>query len=127
MSTIASDHEHITASHAIISRKPARRTIQLLVASLLLYAAVNIADLVSTYIGLRHGLREGNPLMSHLLATYGFSSLILYKVFVIAVVSCGVLILRNAYPRVARVTVVVCNLLVAGAVLLNIMQFMAIS
>lgn len=127
MSTIASDHEHITASQAIISRRPVRRTTQLLVASLLLYAAVNIADLVSTYVGLRHGLREGNPLMSHLLGAYGFSALILYKVFVVAVVSCGVLILRNAYPRVARVTVVVCNLLVAGAVLLNIMQFMAIS
>jgi len=125
MSTIASGH--MTASQTTISRRRARGTTQLLVASLLLYAAVNIADLASTYVGLRHGLREGNPLMSHLLGAYGFSALIVYKVFVVAVVSGGVLVLRNAYPRVARVTVIVCNLLVAGAVLLNVMQFMAIS
>lgn len=125
MSTIAS--EQVTSSQTTISRRRVRGTTQLLVASLLLYTAVNIADLVSTYVGLRHGLREGNPLMSHLLATYGFSALIVYKVFVVAVVSGGVLVLRNAYPRVARVTVIICNLLVAGAVLLNIMQFMAIS
>ncbi len=127
MSTIASEHESVTGSHARVRHRRRAWKAQLLVASLFLYAVINMADLLSTYIGLEHGLHEGNPLMSHLLVTYGFGALIAYKIFVVGVVSGGVLILRNAHPYVARVTVVICNLLVAGAVVLNIMQFIAIS
>ncbi len=127
MSTIASEQPSVTGSHAAGQRRRAEWSTQLLVISLVLYAAVNLGDLLSTYIGLQHGLHEGNPLMSHLLATYGFGALIAYKLLVVTVVSGGVLVLRNAYPRVARITVVLCNLLVAGAVVLNVVQFLTIS
>jgi hypothetical protein len=95
----------------------------LLAVFLILYALFNLADLASTYIGLQHGMHEGNPLMSQLLAAYGFGALIGYKLMVVGVVSVGVIALRQTYPRVAGVTVVVCNVLVAGAVLLNVLQF----
>jgi hypothetical protein len=127
MSTIASEREQVTDSRATTQHRRAAWNARLLMASLALYVAVNLADLISTYIGLQHGLHEGNPLMSHLLAGYGFGALTAYKVFVVGIVSCGVLLLRKAYPHVARITIVICNLLVACAVLLNIVQFLAIS
>jgi len=99
----------------------------LLVAFLIVYAAINMADLLSTYVGLQHGLHEGNPLMSHLLTNYGFSALIAYKLFVVGIVWGGVLLLRKGHPRIARITVVVCNLLVASAVVLNVVQFLTLS
>ena len=128
MGTIASGHDPVTASKATNQRKrTAWNSHWLLVVSLILYAAVNLADLLSTYVGLQHGLHEGNPLMQHLLATYGFGALVMYKALVVAVVSVGVLALRKDYPRVAQITVVACNLLVGGAVLLNILQFLMLS
>lgn len=127
MSTIASEREQVTASRATTQHRHARWNAQQLVASLIFYAAINLADLFSTYIGLQHGMHEGNPLMSYLLTAYGFGALIAYKLSVVGVVSCGVLLLRKAYPHIARFTIVVCNLLVAVAVLLNVVQFLAIS
>src|SRR5262249_9970655 len=126
MSTIAGGSDPITASQAAPERKRAAWSAHLLVASLILYAAVNLADLLSTYIGLQHGLREGNPLMGHLLAMHGFIAVVAYKTLVVAVVSVGVLALRKSYPRVAHLTVVACNVLVASAVLLNVLQFLSL-
>ena len=127
MSTIASDHKRVTTRHATSQHRRTEWSGPFLVVFLIVYAAINVADLLSTYVGLQRGLHEGNPLMGHLLASYGFSALIAYKLLVVGVVSCGVLVLRRAHPRVARITVVVCNLLVAGAVVLNLVQFMTLS
>jgi hypothetical protein len=88
-----------------------------------LFVLLNVGDLVSTYVALGIGMREGNPLMSALLQHYGFASLIVYKVAVVAVVGGGVLLLRRFHPRLAHVTIWVCNVLVFAAVFLNILQF----
>jgi hypothetical protein len=90
---------------------------------LTLFFVLNVADLVSTYVALGIGMREGNPLMSTLLNHYGFAALIAYKVAVILVVSVGVVLLRRFNPRMAQITIVVCNVLVFAAVFLNILQF----
>lgn len=91
---------------------------------LLLFAALNICDVVSTYVGLHNGLREGNPLMSGLLSQHGFGALLLYKALVVLVVSLGVYFLRAFSPRVAHATIWICNGLVLAVVLLNILQFL---
>lgn len=88
-----------------------------------LFAVLNAGDLLSTFIGLASGMREGNPLMNMLLAQYGFGALILYKVVVIAAVGAGVLFLSTFHRRIAHVTIWVCNLLVLGVVVSNLMQF----
>jgi hypothetical protein len=88
-----------------------------------LFVLLNIGDLVSTYVALGIGMREGNPLMSSLLQHYGFASLIVYKVAVVVVVGGGVLLLQRFQPRLAHVTIWVCNALVFAAVFLNILQF----
>ena len=91
-----------------------------------LFALLNIADLVSTFVGLHSGMREGNPLMSGLLLHYGFAALIVYKVVVILAVTLGVYFLRSVHTRIARTTISVCNLLVLGVVLVNVAQFAAL-
>lgn len=88
-----------------------------------LFVLLNIGDLVSTYLALGIGMREGNPLMSSLLQHYGFAALILYKVVVVVIVGGGVLLLRRYHPRLAQITLYVCNALVFLAVFLNVLQF----
>jgi uncharacterized protein DUF5658 len=90
-----------------------------------LFIVLNAADLLSTYLALGIGLREGNPLMSALLARYGFIALIAYKLVVITIVCGGVLLLRRAHPRMAGVTLAACNVVVLAAVALNVVQFQA--
>ena len=87
-----------------------------------LFILLNIGDLVSTYVALGIGMREGNPLMSVLLARFGFGALILYKLLVVAVVGIGVVLLRRFHPRLAQITILVCNVLVLLAVVLNVVQ-----
>lgn len=87
------------------------------------YIAVNIGDLISTDIGLHAGLHEGNPLMRTLLAQHGFAALIVYKLVVIVAVVFGLSLLTRRHPRLAAVTLTICNILVALAVVLNIVQF----
>jgi Domain of unknown function (DUF5658) len=107
------------------ARLPARSrwSIAFLPAMLALFALLNVADLASTFIGLRTGMREGNPLMSGLLLHYGFGALIVYKVVVILAVTLGVYFLRSIHMRIARTTISVCNVLVFGVVLVNVAQF----
>ena len=88
-----------------------------------LFVLLNVGDLISTYVALGIGMREGNPLMSALLRQYGFASLIVYKLAVVVVVGGGVLLLRRFHPRLAHVTIWVCNILVFVAVFLNLLQF----
>lgn len=88
-----------------------------------LFAVLNAGDLLSTFMGLASGMREGNPLMNILLVQYGFGALILYKVVVIVAVGAGVLFLSTFHRRIAHVTIWVCNLLVLGVVFSNLMQF----
>ena len=90
-----------------------------------LFVLLNIGDLVSTYVALGIGMREGNPLMSTLLAHYGFAALIVYKTAVVTVVGGGVLLLQHFHPRLAHVTLWVCNALVLAAVVLNLLQYKA--
>jgi hypothetical protein len=87
-----------------------------------LFCLLNAGDLLSTYLALGIGMREGNPLMSTLLAHFGFAALIVYKLLVVGVVGVGVVALRRFHPRLARITIVVCNALVFLAVSLNVLQ-----
>jgi hypothetical protein len=89
-----------------------------------IFALLNLGDVLSTYIGLHNGMREGNPLMGALLAQYGFIALIGYKLLVVLVVTGGVLLLRSFHASVARVTIGICNVLVLLVVTLNVIQYM---
>jgi hypothetical protein len=101
----------------------ARRFSPALIAWLVVFVLLNVGDLVSTYLALAIGFHEGNPLMSVLLVRYGFSALIVYKLGVVLVVGLGVALLRRFHPRLALVTLIVCNVLVFAAVALNVVQF----
>lgn len=90
---------------------------------LCVFALLNLGDLLSTYAGLHNGMREGNPLVSGMMAQYGFASLVAYKAFVVLAVTFGVLWLRGLHSSVARVTLTICNALVLVVVLLNVTQF----
>ncbi len=101
-----------------------KQTGRLIPVWLVVFALLNVGDVLSTYMGLQSGMREGNPLMSLLLAHYGFVSLIGYKLLVVLAVSGGVLLLRSFQLSVARVTIGICNVLVLLVVLLNLAQWM---
>lgn len=92
---------------------------------LAIFALLNVGDLLSTYIGLHGGLREGNPVMGSLLMHYGFSALIAYKVLVVVAVSIGVLMLRRFHRAIASATAWICDALVLAVVLLNVLQYVA--
>jgi hypothetical protein len=89
------------------------------------FALLNGVDILSTWVGLANGMREGNPLMSALLGNYGFAALIGYKLAVVVAVSAGVLLLRSFSSHIARVTIRICAVLVALVVLTNVLQFIA--
>ncbi|MFI5271519.1 MAG: DUF5658 family protein [Ktedonobacterales bacterium] len=115
------------AAHPVAPPRAARpHASGALLLALALFALLNAGDIVSTFVGLQGGLREGNPLMSVLLMRYGFSALIAYKLLVIGVVAAGVFLLRDLHLRVAHVTMWICNLLVLGVVLSNIVQYAAL-
>jgi hypothetical protein len=88
-----------------------------------LFAALNGGDLISTWIDLQAGLREGNPFMSLLLSEHGFGALIVYKLMVVALVGIITIVLWSVRPRLVGVTLGICNLLVFGAVAINVIQF----
>ena len=90
---------------------------------LALFAVLNAFDLITTYVDLQAGMREGNPLMRALLMQNGFSALIIYKVLMVLVVSSGILILNRSYPLLARGALAVCNVLVLLVVLSNFIQY----
>ena len=90
-----------------------------------LFALLNAGDLISTYVGLHGGLHEGNPLMDGLLMHFGFSALIVYKVLVVVAVSLGVMMLRRFHRGISSVTIGICNVLVLGVVILNVLQYIA--
>jgi hypothetical protein len=88
-----------------------------------MFALLNTADLITTFIGIHNGLREGNPLMSALLVKYGFIALVFYKAVVVAAVALGVRMLRTFRVSVANVTIVICDLLVLLVVFANLAQY----
>lgn len=90
-----------------------------------LFALLNAADLASTYAGLHSGMREGNPLMSTLLLSYGFGALVVYKFVVIFAVAIGIHVLRGFSKGIATATIWICNALVCIVVLMNVLQFTA--
>jgi hypothetical protein len=93
---------------------------------LVLFALLNAGDLLTTYLGLAHGLNEGNPLMNELLAHYGFGALIADKLLVITAVTSGSLLLHKLNWRIAHAIALVCNTLILLVVLSNIVQFLMI-
>jgi hypothetical protein len=95
----------------------------LLVILLAIFALLNLGDLASTYIGILHGLNEGNPIMSRLLSRYGFSALIADKLIVIAAVTWGALLLSRLHWRVAHIIALVCDTLIFLVVISNVVQF----
>jgi hypothetical protein len=109
----------------MILRTVSRRERRIRIATpfwLVLFAILNACDLITTYIDLQAGMREGNPLMRALLNQEGFSALIFYKVLMVLVVSAGILALHRNYPVLARAALAVCNLLVLAVVLSNFIQ-----
>lgn len=116
---------HRTPPRALVRRGESRIHGGVLPVLVALFAVLNAADLASTFIGLASGMHEGNPLMGALLSSYGFGALILYKIMVIVAVGAGVVFLRFFHRRVAHITIWVCNLLVLGVVVSNLMQFVA--
>ncbi|MBF6591639.1 MAG: hypothetical protein IVW57_14095 [Ktedonobacterales bacterium] len=108
------------------SRTAAQRRAGGLSLWLAVYIVLNIGDLITTNLGLHSGLREGNPLMRALLGQFGFGSLIGYKLLVVAAVLVGIHMLSRRYARLATITLIICNVLVGLAVLLNIVQYVAL-
>ncbi len=114
----------------MLARIPAPRTLArhlppLAIAMLGFFAALNIGDLISTYVDLHAGLREGNPLMNHLLASHGFGALIAYKVVVITLVGVVTANLWRTRPKLVGYTLLACDVLIFAAVTSNIIQFPA--
>jgi hypothetical protein len=101
----------------------ARPNSYLLVVLLVVFALLNLGDLASTYFGIMHGLNEGNPIMSQLLARFGFSALIADKLIVIAAVTWGALLLSRMNWRIARIIALVCDTLILLVVISNVVQF----
>ena len=91
---------------------------------LVLFALLNAGDLLTTYLGLAHGLNEGNPLMNELLAHYGFGALIADKLLVIAAVTSGSLLLHKLDWRIAHAIALVCDALIFLVVVSNIVQYL---
>lgn len=88
-----------------------------------MFAALNVGDLLSTWIDLRAGLREGNPFMSMLLTQHGFGALICYKLIVVGLVGAITVALWGVRPRLVGLTLLICDLLVFAAVTINVLQF----
>ncbi len=88
-----------------------------------LYLVFNLGDLFSTYMGLRHGLKEGNPLMNAMLTWNGFSAVIDYKLIVTLSVLAGLWLLSGWNIRAARAAMLICNCMVALVVALNLAQY----
>ncbi len=87
------------------------------------FAALNAGDLISTWVDLRAGLVEGNPIMHSMLANNGFGALILYKILVVAIVTAASLALGKSRPKMTVITISICNALILTAVVLNIIQY----
>jgi len=92
---------------------------------LVLFAILNIGDLVSTWIDLHAGLREGNPFMSMLLLQHGFGALIAYKAIVISLVAGITIVMWTLRPRLVGFTLLACDVLVFSAILINVIQIPA--
>jgi hypothetical protein len=107
-------------------QQDARRTGYLLATSLVVFALLNACDLASTYLGLAHGLNEGNPLMKQLLQHYGFGALIADKLLVIIAVTAGALVLRRLDRHIAHAVALVCDALILLVVVSNLVQYLAI-
>ncbi len=90
---------------------------------LALFAILNACDLLTTYLDLQAGMREGNPLMHHLLTNYGFGALIFYKLLMVVIVSLGIAALSRGYPTLSKITLVLCNGLVLVVVISNFVQY----
>lgn len=88
-----------------------------------IFAALNLGDLISTWVDLGAGLREGNPFMSMLLTRHGFGALIAYKTIVVTVVAIVMGSLWHARPKLVSATMIFCDLLVFVAVAANIIQY----
>ncbi len=119
---------HLPAGKGLpmILRSPSRQQRRARLPSLFwlaLFAILNAFDLITTYVDLHAGMREGNPLMRALLNQDGFGALIFYKTLMVIVVSVGILLLSRSYARLSRITLAICNLLVLAVVLSNFIQY----
>ena len=111
------------SAQAVIQRS-AIRTDYFQAVLLVLFALLNAGDLLTTYLGLAHGLNEGNPLMKGLLTHYGFGALIADKLLVITAVTSGSLLLCKLNSRIAHAIALVCDALIFLVVASNVLQFL---
>lgn len=68
----------------------------LIVAALVVSQAL---DLITTYVGFAHGLREGNPLPAWCQSIAGDASLVLVKILAVVIVVGIALMLQRQYPK----------------------------
>ena len=108
------------SSHPLHRQAPSARMVHPV--WLVLFALLNVLDLLTTYVDLKVGMREGNPLMQHLLVSYGFGALIFYKLLMILVVTIGIAALSRGYPLLSKITLGLCNGLVLVVVISNFVQ-----
>jgi hypothetical protein len=109
-----------------VPRRNVYRTGYYLAALLVVFALLNVGDLASTYLGLAHGLNEGNPLMKQLLQHFGFGALIADKLLVVIAVTTGAMVLRRLDQHIAHVVALVCDTLILLVVVSNVVQYLAI-
>lgn len=76
--------------------------------ALLLFALLNVFDILTTWYDLHLGAHEGNPLAAYILLWAGFGGLILFKLLLVLVVSGGVfLLVRLKAYRTAQFILIV--------------------
>ncbi|HEX2986591.1 MAG TPA: DUF5658 family protein [Chloroflexota bacterium] len=90
-------------------------------ATLICFIGLNLADIASTFIGLRMGLRESNALPSILYGLAGEFGIYWLKMLVLCLVALLVVRLSVYWPKVWR-SLVVANVIIAAVVIGNIMM-----
>jgi len=101
-----------------------RQYLTVRVMALLLFAALNLLDAISTQLAITSGLHEGNLLPSLLLARCGLWSMYAFKAASVIGVA---LVVLYVSPRFSRVWygIHVSNLILAAVVAVNLAQLLA--
>lgn len=94
--------------------------------ALLLLLLLNLADVITTHVGLAIGIPEGNPLPAMLLAGGGQLAMFASKAGMMAGMALIVCLLHDRYPNL-RLALTVTNFMLLLVLISNSAQIMAIS
>jgi hypothetical protein len=86
--------------------------------------ALNVGDVISTLIGFRLGVPEGNPLPRLLIGHWGELTFFSFKLWLVAAVIFVVCLLEARYPRLWRAVYVI-NAVLVAVVLSNSLHILA--